>query len=220
MKKYFEALKKCPLFNDINDADMTAMLGCLSAREVSFAKNEIIMREGEPARDVGIMLEGSAQIVRMDYYGNRSIVANIEPSEMFGESFACAEVESLPMDVVASENCTVLMVDCRRLISSCSNACEFHNRMIFNLMKTMAQKNLIFNRKLEIISKRSTREKLMAYLMMQAKIHASGEFEIPFNRQELADYLEVERSGLSAEISKMRNEGIIDTNKNRFKLLE
>ena len=219
MEKYFEIIRKCPLFADIEDHDVPAMLGCLGAKISSFSKNETILREGDPARDVGILLSGEAQIVRMDYYGNRSIVTNIEPSEMFGESFACAEVEALPVDVVASENCDVMMIDCHRITTTCCNSCAFHNQMIFNLMRTVARKNILFNQKLEITSKRSTREKLMTYLMILAKQKNSGEFEIPFNRQELADYLEVERSGLSSEISKMKAEGIIDTNKNWFKLM-
>ncbi len=112
-----------------------------------------------------------------------------------------------------------MFIDCRRIMHSCSNVCGFHQQMIFNLMKNLALKNIMFHQKIEITSKRSTKEKLMTYLNLQAKKHKSNKFFIPFNHQELADFLEVERSGLSAEISKLRKEGIIESEKNRFTIL-
>lgn len=219
MKKYFEPLRKCHLFDEITDDNLFAMLGCLGARVQSYSRNQPIIEEGEPAAQVGIVLSGSAQIMRVDYYGNRSIVTNIEPSQLFGESFACAEVKAMPVSVVASEDCDIMLIDCRRIMQSCCNACEFHNQIIFNLMKVIATKNLIFNQKIEITSKRTTREKLMTYLLLQAKLQGTNSFTIPFDRQELADFLEVDRSGLSAEISKLRNNGVIECRKNHFTLL-
>lgn len=218
MREYFDVLRRCALFDEIEDENLLALLGCLGGRVVSCGKNETILAEGDPARYIGIVLSGIAQIVRIDYYGNRSLLANIEPSHLFGESFACAGVEMMPVDVVALEETKVLLVDCRRIIRSCNNACRFHSQMIFNLLKVVATKNLVFNRKLEVTSKRSTREKLLAYLLLQAKEHNSSSFTIPYDRQELADYLEVERSGLSAEISKMCKEGLISCKKSAFVL--
>lgn len=219
MKKYFEILKKCSLFNGIEDKHLLAMLGCLGAKVIFYEKNETIIQEGDTAKYLGIVLKGTAQIVKVDYYGNRSIVTTIAPTQLFGESFACAEVESMPVSVVASEACEVMLIDCRRVTRSCSNACAFHSQIIFNLLKVVATKNLIFNQKIEVTSRRTTREKLMAYLLSQEKMHGSSSFHVPYDRQELADYLEVERSGLSAEISKMKKEGIIDNKKNWFQLL-
>lgn len=217
MKKYFEILKKCSLFTDITDENLGTMLACLGARVVNFKKNETIISEGSPAKYVGIILSGSAQITKIDYHGNRSIVAKVEPSDIFGEAFACAQIKSIPVDVTATEDTSVMFIDCVRITHSCTNACEFHRQIIFNLVKTLAMKNILYNQKLEITSKRTTREKLMTYLSLQAK--KSSSFTIPFDRQGLADYLEVDRSGLSAEISKLRNEGIIECRKNHFKLL-
>lgn len=219
MRKYFEILRKCPLFNDIEDKDMESMMGCLGARVKEFHKWETIMAEGEKVKYLGIVLIGKAQIEQRDYFGNRSIVASVEPSEMFGESFACAGIDIMPVDVIATEETTVMYVDCFRIIHSCSNACSFHQQMIYNLLKVVAIKNLMFHQKMEITSKRSTREKLMAYLLFQAKKHNSNSFEIPYDRQQLADYLQVDRSGLSAEISKLRREGTIMCRKNAFSLL-
>ena len=219
MKKYFEILQKCPLFRDISPKDLSALLSCLGAKVSAFDKKYTIFAEGTSAGSVGILLSGSAQIVQMDYYGNRSLVSEIRAGEVFGEAFACAEIPSLPVSVVANEPCEVMLLNCRRILHSCANSCAFHQQIIFNLMKDLATKNIRFHQKLEITAKRTTREKLMAYLMQQAKTARSSSFEIPFDRQELADYLEVDRSGLSAEISKLRREGILRSRKNHFELL-
>ena len=219
MNKFFDVLRSCHLFDDISDENLLAMLGCLQASVLHYDKNQTIFMEGEPAVRIGIVLTGSAQIVRVDYYGNRSILAKLEPSSLFGESFACAQVKALPVSVVASADSEIMLVDCMRVMRSCGNACGFHNQMIFNLMKVVATKNLIFNQKLEVTSRRTTRDKLMAYLLLQAKLQNSSSFVIPFNRQELADFLEVDRSGLSTEIGKLQRDGIIQCRRNRFTLL-
>lgn len=220
MKKFFNVLRKCPLFNQIEDENLLKMLSCLGAKIDFFDKKYTIMAEGNPVRYIGIMLSGSAQIMRVDYYGNRSIVANVEPSEMFAEAFACAETEVLPVTVIANEPCEVMFIDCSHILHTCTNNCTFHQQMIFNLMKNLAVKNIMLHQKTEITSKRTTREKLLAYLMLYAKKTGSNSFDIPFDRQELADYLEVDRSGLSAEISKLCKEGIIESRRKHFELLD
>ncbi len=220
MKKYYELLSKCSLFDNIADENLGAMLGCLDVKVKSCAKNEFIFAESSPARYIGILLSGMAQIERTDYYGNRSILTHIEPSELFGESFACASATKIPIDVVASEDCEVMLIDCNKIVGTCSNACSFHQQMIYNLLKIVATKNILLNQKAEITSKRTTREKLMTYLSLHAKKNSSNSFTIPFDRQQLADYLEVDRSGLSAEISKLRREGVLECKKNIFRLLK
>lgn len=219
MKKYLKVLKKCPLFNEIAEADLLTMLHCLGAKIEHFDKKYTIFAEGAPAHHLGIMLSGSAQVTRLDYYGNRSILSEINSSEVFAEAFACAGIPTFPVNVIANEACDVMLIDCGHILHTCSNNCAFHQRMIFNLMRDLASKTILFHQKIEVTSKRSTREKLMTYLSLQAKKANSNRFEIPFDRQELADYLEVDRSGLSAEIGKMKKEGIIDCEKNRFVIL-
>lgn len=219
MEKYLKILKNCMLFDDIEDDNLKALLGCLEARIKVYKKREIIISEGEPAKNVGIVLSGSVQVMQIDYFGNRSIVSNISKSQLFGESFACAGVEETPVDTVANEDCEIMFINCARIMRSCCNACTFHSQMIYNLMKNMAVKNIMFHRKIQITAKRTTREKLMEYLLQQAKEKDSTSFIIPFNRQELADFLEVDRSGLSVEISKLRDEGILESYKNSFKLI-
>lgn len=220
MKDFYPVLRQCQLFDGIEMEDLQGMLGCIGGRVVQAAKGSFVFREGDPALDVGMVLSGSVQMTRNDYYGNRSIVAHISTAELFGETYACAGVQALPISIVADEDSVLLLMNCKRITTSCSNACSFHNRIIFNLLRLVANKNLVFDQKIQITSQRTTREKLMAYLLNQAKLSGSDRFSIPYDRQELADYLEVDRSGLSAEISKLRKEGVLECRKNHFVMLE
>jgi len=219
MKKYLETLKKCPLFSTIAEDDLLRMLTCLDAKVDFYDKKYTVLTEGKPARLIGIVLSGSVQIIQVDYYGNRSIISTLGQSEVFAEAFACAEVQSLPVSVIANEPSEIMLIDSRHILHTCENGCGFHHQLIYNLMKDLATKTIVFHQKVEITSKRTTRDKLMTYLMQLAKKTGSSTFDIPYDRQELADFLEVDRSGLSAEISKMRKEGIIECQKNHFELL-
>lgn len=219
MKDFFDILRECPLFDRIGDESLKEMLGCLNAKERSYKKGDVVFAEGDKAKYLGIVLEGSVQLVRVDYYGNRSILANIEPPQLFGEAFACAGLKSLPVDAVAAADTRILLLDAQRIARPCGNACPCHGQTILNLLHIVAKKNLVLHQKIEITSKRSTREKLMTYLMLQAKNAKSHTFTVPYDRQELADYLEVDRSGLSAEISKLRNEKVLECRRSTFTLL-
>lgn len=220
MKKYFDILYRCPLFCDIDEKSLSGLLACLNAKKLSFGKKETLISEGDEAKYIGIVLSGSLQISRVDCYGNRSILGLLEPSELFGEAFACAETENIPITVTAEEDSEVMLIDRDRILHTCRNSCSFHQQMIFNLMRDLARKTIVFHEKIDIISKRSTREKLLTYLNIQAKKNGSMSFTVPFDRQGLADFLEVDRSGLSAEISKLRSEGILESRKGYFILKE
>ena len=219
MEKYLKILKKCSLFYGISDDNLLKMLTCLGAKIINFDKKYTIFAEGTTAKYIGIMLSGTAHTVQMDYFGNRSVLSVIKPTHIFGEAFACAEAENVPVSVIASEPCEVMLIDCGHILHTCSNNCGFHQQLIFNLMKDLATKNIMFHQKIEITSKRTTREKLLAYLLFRAKEQGADSFDIPFDRQALADYLEVDRSGLSAEISKLCREGILECRKNHFEFL-
>ena len=220
MKELYQRLQGCPLFDGIEEHDLAGMLGRLGAKPVSARKGQPLFHEGEPAIYVGIVLSGAVQIVREDFYGNRSIMAYVGPKQLFGESYAFSRVPSLPVSIIADEDTEVLLLDSRRISVCCSNACTFHSQVIYNLLHLVAVNNLVLHQKIQITAKRTTREKLMAYLLNQAKLQGSNAFTIPYDRQELADYLEVDRSGLSAEISKLRREGILESEKNHFRLLQ
>jgi len=220
MKKYFDVLRKCPLFNFIDDESLLRMLVCFGARVEFFDKKFTIFTEGSSAKYIGVVLSGDVQIIQVDYYGNRNILSSVYPSGMFAEAFACAEISSMPVSVIANTPSEVMLIDCSHILHTCENHCGFHQQLIYNLMKILATQNVMFHKKIEITSKRTTRDKLMTYLLSYAKDVGKNSFDIPYNRQELADFLEVERSGLSAEIGKMRKEGIIESNKNHFELLD
>ncbi|MBR6729426.1 MAG: Crp/Fnr family transcriptional regulator, partial [Clostridia bacterium] len=169
MKKFINILKKCPLFDGIDDDNLTRMLVCLGAKTEHFDKKYTIFSEGSPAKYIGIVLSGSAQIIQVDYYGNRSILSEINEAQVFAEAFACAEVCALPVSVVANEPCEIMFISCDHILHTCSNNCGFHQQLIFNLMKDLATKTIMFHQRIEITSKRSTREKLLTYLALQAK---------------------------------------------------
>ncbi|MBQ8799540.1 MAG: Crp/Fnr family transcriptional regulator [Lachnospiraceae bacterium] len=220
MEKYLSILQTCGLFAGIDGKQLLTMLSCLGATVRGYGKNQVILSEGDKVGRIGVVLSGAVQVLRVDYYGNRSILTELQSSQMFGESFACTDIQKMPVDVVAAEQCEVLFLDAKHILHVCGNACGFHNQLIYNLMKVVATKNLMVHQKLEVISKRSTREKLMTFLMMQAKRQNSNRITVQFDRQELADYLEVDRSGLSAEISKLRKAGVLECRKNQFTLLK
>lgn len=219
MEQYFELLSNCQLFSGIEPEHMPDMLSCLGAKITAITKGKPLFLEGDPARYVGVVLEGMIQIVRDDYYGNRSILTVVSPGGLFAEAFSCAGLDTMPVSAVALSSGSVLLLDCKRMIKSCPNTCPFHSRLISNLLQGMAQKNLMLTQKIRYMTQRTTREKLMEFLLDQAKQQKSSEFVIPYDRQALADYLGVERSAMSAEIGKMRRDGLIESNGSRFRLL-
>lgn len=217
MKNYLEVLKKCPLFADIDENEIDNMLDCLSAIDKTYKKNDFIFTEEDKPIYIGIILSGSVYVVKEDFWGNRAILAKLGEGDLFGEAFSCAEVDRLPVSVVATENTEVILIDYKKIIDTFST-CVFHYRLINNMIKILANKNIMMTQKIHHIVKRTTREKLLSYLSEQAIKCKSDKFKIPFNRQELADYLSVDRSAMSNELSKMRDEGIIEFSKNEFKI--
>lgn len=219
MKEYISILSKTKLFSDVPEEDIVTMLGCLQARKKTFRKGEYVLRQGEHINDITVLVEGHLHVQRDDYWGNRSIISTLGKGEIFGEAYVGPESGVLLNDVVAIEDSVVLFFDVFRLISVCSSACRFHSMVVKNLFLAISEKNRQLLQKLGHMSKRSTREKLISYLSEEAKKQKSGTITIPFNRQQLADFLSVDRSAMSSELGKMREEGLIVFEKNRFTLL-
>lgn len=219
MEKALTESKKCPLFMGIPEEDMESLLNCLNAKEISAKKGGVIFAAGDRPDYVGIVLEGSVHVVQEDYWGNRTILTAVSPGGLFAEAFSCAESAALPVSVIAHDDCTILLMDCRRILTTCSSACVFHAGLIRNLMKILANKNILMTQKMEHITKKTTKEKVLSYLSECAVSAGTNTFSIPFNRQELAEYLSVERSALSNTLCKMRDEGTIQFEKNKFILL-
>lgn len=218
MKKYIDILKNSMLFNNINDEDILSMLDCLSATIKQYKKGDYLFRQGEHITNLCIVAEGCVHIQSDDYWGNRTILNEVSVCEMFGESYATGKIRT-PNDAVAASDCTVFFFDLSKMMTVCSNMCRFHTQIIKNLLLILTNKNRALVQKLTHISKRSTREKLISYLSAQAKLHQNNSFTIPFNRQQLADFLSVDRSAMSNELCKMRDEELIQFHKNSFTLL-
>lgn len=219
MKKYIPILKKTQLFSGASDEDIEAMLGCLQAKLCTYEKGEYVLREGERVERLMMLVKGELHIQRDDYWGNRSIISMVGVGEMFGEAYAAPESGPLMNDVLAVEDSAVIFLYIGKLLTVCPNGCKFHAMAVKNLFFAISEKNRKLVRKLGYMSRRTTREKLIAYLSEEAKRQNSGSFSIPFNRQQLADFLSVDRSAMSNELCKLRDEGLIEFEKNRFRLL-
>ena len=220
MEKYFDKLLATPLFSGIAKNELSAMLGCMEASVLTAQKNSPVFLEGDDAGFFGIVLEGSVQIVKDDFYGNRSILTYAEPGELFGEAFACGDVDKMSVSGYAAKDSKILMLSCKKMLTVCSSACSFHNRLIKNLLTVVANRNLNLSQKISVMSHKTTKEKLMAYLLEQAKRAGRSDFTIPLDRQALADYLGVERSAMSAELGKLRKAGILESEGSHFRLLK
>ncbi|MBQ3490446.1 MAG: Crp/Fnr family transcriptional regulator [Clostridia bacterium] len=219
MKKFIPILKSTKLFAGVTEDEIAAMLSCLDARLGEYQKGEYVFREGEHLNHITVLISGELHIQRDDYWGNRTIINRIAVGEMFGEAYIAPESGALLNDVLAVEDSTVIFFDVRRIITVCSSACRFHSMVVQNLFFAISEKNKALIRKLGHISKRTTREKLISYLSEEAKRRNSANFTIPFNRQQLADFLSVDRSAMSNELCKMRDDGLIEFEKNQFRLL-
>ena len=219
MKKYIPVLKRTKLFSGVGEEDIASLLSCLGARKKEYKKGEYILREGEHISDIFILVEGKIHIQKDDYWGNRSILSVISVGEMFGEGYAAPESGALLNDVVAVEDSSVIFFDVKRILTTCSSACRFHNMIVQNMFFAISDKNRKLVQKLGHMSGRTTRAKLISYLSEEAKRQGSSSFTVPFNRQQLADYLCVDRSAMSNELCKMRDEEMIKFEKSRFELL-
>lgn len=216
MEKYLHVLEKTKLFSGIHAAEIESILKCLSAEPRRFSKGAYIFRTGQLITSVGLLLEGCLHIQREDYWGNVSLQNEILPGEIFGEAYAAPENETAANNALAVAGCTVLFLDIQRVLTVCTSACRFHTRLIQNLFAAVSSKNRGLTQKLCHLSQRTIREKLLSYLSEQSVKAGSPSFDIPFNRQQLADYLSVNRSALSKELCKMRDEGILDFDRNHF----
>lgn len=214
----FKIIKNSALFSNIQADEVQSLLSCLSPRIQHYRKGEFIFHLQETNVPLGLVLSGMVYVMKEDFWGERTILSAVDIGEIFAEAFSAIPGKPLEVSVVAAKDTTVLLLDFNRVLHTCSNACVFHTRLVQNLIATLAGKNIMLTRKLETISKKTTRQKLLAFLSMEANKQNNSTFTIPYNRQELADYLCVERSAMSAELSKLQRDGLISYEKNRFRL--
>ena len=214
MEKYLFILKSCPFFSGMTEQEILSILHCMDARVVAKERNEYIFRSGESTETMGLVLSGSVLVIQEDLWGHRNILAKVLPGDFFGESYAATPGSVLNISVVANEDAEVLMLNVSRLLTVCQTACTHHTHLIRNLVSVLAGKVLLWDSKITHISKRTTREKLLSYLSSESILS----FDIPYDRQQLADYLSVERAAMSVELGKLKKEGILDTERNHFVL--
>ena len=218
MKEYPQIIRSSTLFSGISEEELTAMLSCLGTKTGSFPKDTFLLRAGDTVESVGLVLSGSVLIVQEDIWGNRNILSKAGPGQSFAAAYACAPGSVLNVSVIAETPVTAMFLNVKRVLNVCPSACEHHSRIIRNLLGELAEKNLRFGEKLTHMGQRTTRAKLMSYLSAEAQRLGTCKFDIPFSRQQLADYLAVERTGLSQELGKMRSEGLLDFHKSHFVL--
>lgn len=218
MKKTIDVIINSKLFKNISESETELMLNCLSASEKKYKKGQIILKRGDCINDIYMVLSGEVYILRDDYWGNQNILTEIGEGEIFGETYACIGNLPLQVNAEAAKDCIVMELNLKKVLTVCSASCKFHTGLIQNLIAVLAEKNFLLTNKLECLSERTTRDKVMSYLYMQSQKNGSNEFNISFNRQQMADFLAVDRSAMSKELSKLRDEGILEFKKNHFYL--
>ena len=208
-----------PLFHGIKPEERKAMLGCIGYHVRAFQKGEIIAFEAETINHVGVVMEGAVDMIKEDVWGNRTMLLRSYAEDVFGETFACGEDSMSVVTFVAAQDSKVLFLSFCRVMHTCTNACAFHQTLIENMVRIIARKNRELMRKVEVVSKKSLREKILAYLSIQSQTQGSSRFEVPLGRMEWAEYLCADRSALTRELAKMKEEGLIDYHRNLFEIL-
>ena len=220
MEEFYPVLCKSRLFAGVEPENHRDMLRCLGARQETFGRDREIFSPGDHIRALGLVLTGRVHVQREDFWGNRNILTAIGPGQVFGEAYACLPDRPLPVRVTAEEPSRVLFLDVGRILTTCPSACAFHSRVVRNLLGVLAERDLAMNEKLIHLTGRSIRGKVLSYLSWESQRQGTRSFAVPYNRQELADYLSVDRSALSAELSRLKAEGVLDYNRECFTLLK
>ena len=206
-----------PLFDKIDEDEWKEMQEVRCMRYGAFTKNEIIFHAGTIVSEIGIVQSGSVNIEINDLWGNRSILSNVTVGQIFAESYALCQ-EPMMVDVAAAENSEILFLDLHILTSDHFSGCSWQNKFLKNTLRASVRKNIVLSNRIFCTAPKSIRTRLLAYLSQESVKAGSTTFQIPFNRQQMADYLNLDRSALSKELGRMRNEGILEFHKNQFTL--
>ena len=208
-----------PLFTGITPENRHAMLHCIGYSQRTCRKGEIIVFEDESVRHVGLILSGAVDMVKEDIWGNRILLLRMGPHELFGETFACGSDSSAAAMFMVAEDADILFLPFRNILHTCTQVCDFHYRLIENMVRIIADKNRELLQKVEVISRKTLREKILAYLSQEAERQGSRYVKLALGRQELAAYLCADRSALTRELSAMKAERLIDFDRNIFRIL-
>ncbi len=214
-----EKLNDWRLFHGIEQDNLPVMLGCLGYRMETYKKGEFISMEGEHLENIGLVVKGSVDMIKEDFWGNKTILMRMRQGSVFGETFICGSASLATVSFCAASDTEVLFLPFKRVMHTCTNACAFHHRLVENMVQLIADKNLELMRKVEVVTKKTLREKILAYLSQQAQLEGGSYFEIPLGRIELAEYVCADRSALTRELNAMKEEGLLDYDRNMFRLL-
>ena len=218
MEKYYNQIKNSPVFFGMNDEELKALLECFNARIKTYNEGEMIIRQGDIISNIYLVLEGNVNIEKDSYWGRRIIVTQLGPNENIALAFVASRNLEVSIDAIAANKTKLLLLSYSKCTSMCQNACTKHKILINNLFEILSKENINLLQKIENISQKTIRDKLLTYLSNESKRAKSNSFEIPFNRQDLADYLNIDRSAMSFELSKMQKDGLINFDKNKFSL--
>lgn len=218
MKQHLFILRNSPFFQGMTEEEILSVMRCVNATVLNKKKGEYILRVGDSTETMGLVLRGAVLVLQEDLWGHRNIIHRIGAGEFFAESFAATPGSVLDVNIVADEDTEIMLLHMGRLLQTCPNACAYHNRLVRNMVSVMARRVMNLNEKITHMAKRSTREKLLSYLSAESIRQGKRAFRIPYDRQQLADYLCVERAAMSAELSKLQKEGFLQTNRNYFEL--
>ena len=215
---YTAFLATTPLFKGSTPEETGKMLDCLDAYVKHYDTGAYIYHMGDTIQNVGLVLEGLVRLENVDAWGNVSVVGTDGPGDLFGEAYAAVPDEPLMVNIIASEPSTVMFLNLSKVLTTCSHTCPNHCRTSTNMASIMAYRNLDLSRRIFHAAPHTIRGKVLAYLSYESERAGSLEFTIPYDRQQLADYLGVDRSALSAELSRMQKAGIIETKRSHFVL--
>lgn len=218
LKQFLDILMKCPLFAGLSEEEILTSLHSLGATVRQIPKNQYIIRAGDRTDCISLLVSGSALVIQEDLWGNRNIMTKLSPSDYFAEAFAVIPDAILSVSVTATDECIIIEISMNRLLAAGTSLSHQQNLLIKNLITALAKKTLMFNDKITHMSRRKTRDKLLSYLSVEAIRQGSLSFDIPFDRQQLADFLCVERAAMSAELSKLQKEGFLKTDHSHFEL--
>lgn len=213
-------MKNIKIFDGMSEDEIDKIIACTGGYTKEYSKNQFVVLNGEPAKSVTLLLKGTLSISKTDFNGNKIIISDIKEREIFGEAFVLSKDQEYKVDVMATSQSSILFLPFHKLIKVCSSGCSCHNKIIFNLLFLLANKNINLNKKVECLSQKTTQGKIAFYLMGQYENTSKTKFSLPFNREEFSEYLGVNRSALSRELGKLKEKGIIDFNKNVFKIID
>lgn len=205
------------LFENIENNEVLELLKCIGIKTKVFKKNSFILKTGAKIDYLGVILEGCAEITKTDSFGRVNIVEKLKVNDIFGHNIICLGENKSPVDIIAKDNCEILFIPFEKVVTPCDKLCSYHLQLIKNVMKMISKRNSLLNDKIDIIAQKTTRDKILALL----NTYRNGKkvFSLPYTREEMAKFLCVDRSAMSRELCRMRDEGLLKFNKNHFELM-